>query len=247
MISSLAGHEICKGALMKILSKPRILLEIAIVLAVMLGIKDIADRLEFIGAGSIAMWCGIVSATLFMRKHDTSWKDLGLGLPVGWKSWLKSIGMALVTVVAIIAFMALVLPIITKLIGVDVPPEATDRFAFLLGKPIVFITYLVVVIWFGAALGEELLMRGFLLNYLAALFGQDRAGWLGALVVHSIIFGMLHIYQGIPGVIATGIVAMILGSVYLLVKRRLFPVILAHGLINTISITGYYLTDGALT
>jgi len=65
------------------ISKPGILLEIAIVLTVMLILKDLADRINLIGAGSLAMWCGIAVATFFMKKENKSWKGLGLGLPSG--------------------------------------------------------------------------------------------------------------------------------------------------------------------
>ena len=47
-----------------------------------------------------------------------------------------------------------------------------------------------------------------------------------ALIIHAVIFGMLHIYQGLAGVIATGCIALIFGSVYFIIKRKLFPIIL---------------------
>ena len=232
---------------MKTLSKSRTLIEIAIVLAVMLGIKDIADRLDLIGAGSIAMWAGIGVATLFMRRHGISWKGLGLTLPTGWKGWLKAIGVAFATVFAVLLFMALIMPLMAQMLAVEVPADAADRFKFLLGEPLKFVAYLVVVIWLGAAVGEELMMRGFLLNYLANVFGQSKKGWIIAVAVHAVIFGSLHIYQGIHGVIGTAVIAIIFATVYLVGKRKLFPIILAHGIINSIGLTAYYLTDGKMT
>ena len=58
---------------------------------------------------------------------------------------------------------------------------------------------------------------------------------------------LLHIYQGVPGMVGAGVVAIIFGSIYLLGKRKLAPVIIGHGLINTISLTAYYLSDGKMT
>jgi membrane protease YdiL (CAAX protease family) len=57
---------------------------------------------------------------------------------------------------------------------------------------------------------------------------------------------MLHVYQGLAGIITTTFIALIFGAVYLIAKRRLFPVILAHLIINTISLTAFYLTDGVV-
>lgn len=232
---------------MKLPAKQRTVFEIVIVLGVMLIVKDIADRFNAIGAGSIAMWCGIFVATYFMKKQDISWKERGLTLPVGTRNWFKSFGLALLAMVMVLVFMALVVPIISDLLGVSIPESATDRFEFFLGKPFVFFAYLVLVIWIGAAMGEELLMRGFLLNSLISFFGDDKKGMTLAVILHALIFGMLHISQGVPGIISTGVVAVIFAVIYLLNGRKLFPLIIAHGLINSISIIAYYVSDGKIT
>lgn len=225
----------------------QVLIQLAVVFAVMLSVKWMADRVELIGAGSIAIWCAIITATLFMKREGLSWKSYGLRLPKGRGQWLRGLGLALLAVVSVILFMALVLPLINSALGIEVPVEADERFRFLLGKPYLFVGYLVVVIWFGAALGEELLMRGFVLNRIADFLGGRTIGWFLALVIHAVIFGLMHAYQGVPGMISTGVVALIFGVIYLISKRSFFPVVLGHGLINTISLTGYYLTDGAMT
>ena len=225
----------------------RILAEIAFVLAVMLSVKWIADSIELIGAGSIGMWSGIIVATLLMKRRGATWRGVGLKLPKGWRDWALTFGLTLVAIVTVIGFFAFVLPLISAQFGLETAPDATDRFEFFLGKPLYFFGYLVGVVWFGAALGEELLMRGFLLNRLGDLFGQSKIGWSVALVVHAVIFGSLHAYQGLPGMIGTGVVALIFGIIYLGSKRRLVPVILGHGIINTIGLVAYYLSDGAIT
>ncbi|EAQ96854.1 CPBP family intramembrane glutamic endopeptidase [Congregibacter litoralis] len=227
--------------------KKRIVLEVLVVLGVMLLVKDLADRFNAIGAGSIAMWCGIFVATYFMNKQGVNWKDRGLALPSGSMSWVKALGLAILTVVAVLLLMALVVPLISDLLGAHIPESSTDRFEFFLGQPLVFVAYLVVVIWIGAAVGEELLMRGFLLNSLIELFGGHKKGITAAVALHALIFGMLHISQGVPGIIGTAGVAVIFAVVYLFNGKKLFPLIIAHGLINSISITAYYLSDGKIT
>lgn len=225
----------------------KIVAEIAIVFAVMLGIKEVADNMAITGAGSIAMWCGIIVATVLLKRRNETWRGLGLVLPTGFREWAITVGLALLAVVLVIVFMAFILSPISDYFGWVTPADAPDRFAFLLGKPYLFFTYLVGVVWIGAALGEELLMRGFVLNRLADFFGQSRIGWTLAILIHAIFFGLLHIYQGVPGMVGTGVVAVIFAVIYLLGKRRLLPVIIGHGIINTISLTAYYLSDGKLT
>lgn len=225
----------------------RTLAEIAFVLAVMLGVKWLADSIELIGAGQMGMWAGIIAATLFMKLRGATWRGLGLKLPKGPRDLGLTLGLALLAVVSVIGFLAFVNPLIGTYFGLEAAPDATARFEFFLGKPLYFISYLVGVVWIGAAIGEELLFRGFLLNRLGDLFGGSKASLVVALVVHAVIFGALHAYQGLPGMIGTGVAALIFGSIYLGSKRRLVPVILGHGIINSIGLTAYYLSDGAIT
>ena len=56
-------------------------------------------------------------------------------------------------------------------------------------------------------------MRGFVLNRLADMFGRGKAGWAVAMLVHAAIFGFLHAYQGLPGIIGTGVVALIFAAI----------------------------------
>lgn len=231
---------------MKLTSKQQTIFEIVLVLGVMLLVKDIADRFNAIGAGSIAMWCGIIVATFFQKKQNIAWKSRGLFLPGGKKDWLKSLGYVLLTLILTIVLMGVVTPIISELLGISIPESSTERFEFFLGKPLYFAAYLVVVIWIGAALGEELLMRGFLLNHLTDFFGDDRKGISVAVILHAIIFGMLHISQGIPGIISTALVAVVFAGIYLINHRSLFPLIIAHGIINSMSLLAFYLSDGQL-
>ena len=51
----------------------KIVAEIAIVFAVVLIVKEIADNMAITGAGSIAMWCGIIVATLLMKRRGAGW------------------------------------------------------------------------------------------------------------------------------------------------------------------------------
>lgn len=227
--------------------KQRIIFETALVLGAMLLVKDILDRFNTIGAGSIAMWSGIFIATYFMRKQDISWKDRGLTLPTGKKQWLRSLGIALITSVIVLIMMAAIVPLISSLLGFTIPESSTDRFEFLIDNALLFVAYLIVVIWLGAAVGEELLMRGFLLNNLLSLFGKGRSRSVLAILLHSAIFGMLHISQGVPGIIATGIVGAIFATIYLFNNQKLFPLIIAHGIVNSIGLTAYFLSDGTIT
>jgi len=225
----------------------KILVEIAIVFLTILSIKHLADYFEVIGAGSIAIWCGIIVSTIFMKQNKMKWKGFGLKVPKGIKNWMINILMALGTVILVFLIMGLIVKPILESFGLTNPAGVADRFSFFMGKPLVFIGYLITVVWFGAALGEELLFRGYLLNRLVVCIGNNKLAIIIALIIHAVIFGMLHIYQGLAGVIATGCIALIFGSVYFVINRKLFPIIIAHGIINSVSLIGLYLNDGIIS
>lgn len=228
-------------------SRVAILTEILIVFLAMLGFTWVTKSADLIGAGSIAIWGGIILATVLMRRRGVRWSDFGLKLPKGRRDWGIGLAMALAVVVTVFLSMFLVIEPITTYLGLEEAPTASDPYKFFLGKPLVFLGFLLSVVWVGAALGEELFLRGFLLNRLAALFGHGALGWTIALIVHAFVFGAMHVSQGLAGMVGTGIIGFIIGLYYLAGNRRLFPVIVAHGVINTIGLTAYYLSDGAIT
>lgn len=224
----------------------KIIVELLLVFAVMLGAKWGADELGMIGAGSLGMWCGVLVATWLMRRRSGSWRDLGLTWPQDARAWWSTLGWTLVAIVSVFAAIGLVIEPVTSALGLETPASAADRFQPLIGHPVRLAVYLVTVVWIGAALGEELQMRGFVLNRLADLFGRGKVGWGAAVLVQGVIFGSLHAYQGLHGVLATGVIGAVLALVYLASGRRLAPVVLGHGVINTIILLALYLNGGVV-
>ncbi|MFC2950661.1 CPBP family intramembrane glutamic endopeptidase [Marinicaulis aureus] len=228
-------------------TRTAIIVETLVVFLAMLGFTWAAKSADLIGAGSIALWGGIILATLLMKRRGAKWSDYGFSLPKGAKQWSISIALTAAVIVTVFASMFLVIEPLTSFLGLEEAPTASDPFKFFLGKPLVFLGFIVVVVWGGAALGEELFLRGYLLNRLGDFFGHNPLGWTMALIIHAIIFGSMHVYQGFAGMIGTGIIGFIIGLYYLVGGRRLFPVIIAHGVINTVGLTAYYFSDGAIT
>ncbi len=89
--------------------------------------------------------------------------------------------------------------------------------------------------WTSAAVGEEFIFRGYLLNRLTDIFGQKTWGWITALLLQALFFGLGHFYQGISGVTSTAIDGLLLGALYIAARRNLWLPVVAHGTIDTIS------------
>jgi membrane protease YdiL (CAAX protease family) len=229
-------------------SKTKLLIEIIIVLGVMSGTKAICDQIQIIPSGvtgSIGIWVGILIATFFLKKRNINWSDIGLRLPKGRKQWLNQLGIGLLAIGSIFIITFLTLFVLEPLFGLEKTLDATDKFSFFLGKPVVLILYIVIGIWFGAGLGEELLIRGFLLNQLKKIIGNSKISWALALITQAIIFGFMHSYQGSRGMVITGLIALSFGIFYLVAKRKLFPLIFAHAVFDTLTMVGFYLSESA--
>lgn len=78
---------------------------------------------------------------------------------------------------------------------------------------------------------EEVFFRGFLLTRLTVGL-RSRAA---AVAVTSVIFGLLHAYQGPAGILQTTFLGAVLGIV-VCVTRTLWPAILAHAFFNIVGL-----------
>lgn len=230
-------------------SKTVLIVEAIIVLGVMSGTKTICDQIQIIPsayAGSIGIWLGILVATFFLKRRSIKWADIGLRLPKGRKQWLKQLGIGLLAIGSIFLITFITLFVLKPLFGLEQAAGASDKFSFFLGKPVVFIVYLVIGIGFGAGLGEELLIRGFLLNQLKSIFGNIKISWALALITQAVIFGFMHSYHGTVGMVITGLIALSFGIFYLVAKRKLFPLIFAHFVFDILTMVVFYFSESAV-
>ncbi|WP_319503665.1 type II CAAX endopeptidase family protein [uncultured Draconibacterium sp.] len=99
----------------------------------------------------------------------------------------------------------------------------------------------ILLSWVLAAFGEEICFRGFLMNRIAALFGNNKAAWIMSLVLSSILFGWGHTEQGVTGWIQESISALFLGIIFLKSGKNLTIPIIVHGVSNTLAFILIYL------
>jgi hypothetical protein len=102
----------------------------------------------------------------------------------------------------------------------------------------------IFLVWIITAFGEEFIFRGIILNRLQAVFNSLKSNYIIYLIsgIQAIWFGVGHQSQGISGMITAGLIGFALG-IYVLKnpKRGLWPLIIAHGLIDTIVLTIYFI------
>lgn len=178
----------------------------------------------------------VLLATLLLARAGQGWRDVGLRAPAS--AW-RVLGLVLGGYVAVAAVGAALTLAVLPALGIA--PKTAALFAALRGDTAEYLYWLLPVAWGSAAFGEELLFRGFLQSRLEGLFGSGRGAALFAVLAQAAIFGALHAYQGPGGALLAAGTGLVLGSVYLVGGRNLWPCILLHGLVDTVSLTALYL------
>jgi membrane protease YdiL (CAAX protease family) len=230
-------------------NKLAILLEIVVVLLPMYLGLIITDRSGsnhiplgggIVALGRPAMYIGLIITLMLLwgasKVRGAGWSDYGLARPNSWlRTLLKALAVAFV-ILGVVVF--LINPLIAAFPNVE--PRDMSRFNHLTDNLPNLIIQL-VVIWVTAAFLEEFIFRGYLVKRLIDLQGrQTKLAWVLAVIGQALIFGLAHAYQGPVGVFKTGAIGLVFGFAFLAVGRNLWPLILAHGLIDTIDMVTHY-------
>jgi membrane protease YdiL (CAAX protease family) len=104
------------------------------------------------------------------------------------------------------------------------------------GNVPVFLTLLAFT-WPLAAIIEEMVFRGYLLNRLADLFGRGKAGWGVSLILSALMFSLAHDLNSLVPLFAICLQGLLMGCLYLVNRCNLWLPIVAHGTGITINVT----------
>ncbi|WP_082788248.1 CPBP family intramembrane glutamic endopeptidase [Sphingorhabdus sp. M41] len=221
-----------------------ILAEIAGFVAFALLSKYLMSLLFWRYAGPVSLLLTLALVTVYMRKIGIDWPSLGLRRLPGIRAKLMVAPQAMLVFVAFAIAVALT-TIGGPAIGLDfmteMPEGVEDRWGDVAGNLPKYLMWLAIV-WTAAAFGEEMFFRGYLISRLQTAFSGHRLASVLAVILPAFFFGYGHFYyQGWRGAIVTGCIALAFGTMFLLLKRNLWPVILMHGIIDTLTFTALYL------
>ncbi len=170
----------------------------------------------------------IVIYIISVKTRHLKWIDIGIDkTDITFKNIL--FGIALAGFYYII-FYYIIDPILDTLL----PPTNIQTFENVKGDERQLLTWLLIS-WTIAAIFEELLFRGYLINRLIDLMGNSLPSILIIIFLAGTTFGFVHFYQGIHGIISTGIFGIFQSIIFLLNKRKLLIPIIIHGTFDTIS------------
>lgn len=163
---------------------------------------------------------------LLLSLRGQRWRDLGLRRPCRRDLLRTLIAFGLMFAINV-AFILMVQAIVPSL--VETHQERLSDVAAMLNQGIPFVA--VIMAMFFVGFYEELLARGFLLKRCQNLLG----GTWGPIILSSMLFGLGHFYQGLLGILQTTLLGIVFASLALR-WQTLWPLILAHALLNSLSL-----------
>ena len=116
---------------------------------------------------------------------------------------------------------------------------AIDRFGDLAGNTPLYALWVAILCIAGPA--EELYFRGFMITQLERAFGRSLPATAISIVLPAVIFGLGHVYyQGLRGLVVTGGIGLTLGTLFVLYRRNVWPLMIAHAGFNIMVFTALY-------
>jgi hypothetical protein len=206
-------------------TRPAAAIEILLVLLITAGhrvfrIIPVDETYPILALGWLSLWL-----------RGVGWKGVGLARPA-------SSGRTVALGAGVGIFLQVLSEFITEplLTAITHQPPDVSEFRPLVGNVKLCLLYLVLV-WTLAAFGEEMTYRGYVLNRVADLGDRRPWAWAAGLLFVTVLFGFGHSYQGVTGMLDTGIHGLLLGALYLASGRNLWACVIAHGVTDTIALT----------
>ena len=190
---------------------------------------------DFIVNGLFYSTITLIVATWRMKVRGLSWKAIGLRLPKNPVKPILITGIILVSIIGSIVAYEVIKEAIPFLADNHSEAIKTDtRFSKLKGN-IGYFFLIIGFVWIESML-EEMLDRGFLINWLERVFSKTSVATVLAVLLQAFIFGFRHApSHGLSGAITVCIIGLIMGIAYVKGGRNLWPLIMAHCILNTIS------------
>lgn len=176
----------------------------------------------------------LLFGTLSLWLRGIGWRKVGLRKPDNWTKTIF-IGVGIACLDTLVGWFA-VLPLLHKITGETMDLWQLDSIRGSIGELIFWLA----LSWPYAAIAEEMVYRGYLLNRLADLFGHSKSGWILSVVLSSLMFGVVHGSMGLTGVLNTFLSGILYAGAYLVFGRNIWIPIIIHGFGNMIGLVMLY-------
>ena len=184
-------------------------------------IRQLLDITQGLAWGSLGLY-------LLWRAGVALSRHLGLNLRRPWHDLAAGVGLA-----ALIGIPGLGLYLLANHLGFSLTVAASQL------NDVWWRTPVTIGIAIQNGFLEEVLVVGYLLTRLRQL----RVGPWVAIAISAVLRGSYHLYQGYGGFVGNAIMGVVFGFVFLR-WRRIWPLIIAHSLIDIVALMGYALLHG---
>jgi|AntRauTorckE6833_2_1112554.scaffolds.fasta_scaffold37669_1 hypothetical protein len=235
---SMIGNMKSKPELVEKNNYKGFLIDLVIYISIMFLVREIYfPKVGFIANGLFWSFTTLVIAIWRMKARNVTWKELGLRKPDNFGKTLGASALILATtIISLIAFNILIDHLPFSL-GADTSSEsAVSKFGNLKGNWAHF--FLIIPFILLESMLEELLDRGFLMNWIEKLFSSTSFATVIAVILQAAIFGFRHSNDFSERSITVGIIGLIMGIAYVKFGRNLWPLIIAHCVLNAGSMIG---------
>jgi len=238
-----------------------VIVELVIVFAVTLGMAGLRSLLSLIDSLLQTAALADQKVAINVSQADTQWIDVlrqllsaaqliawgALGVYLLWRAGVAPRAVGLdgrrfgrdlgggVGLAALIGLPGLGLYFIARAVGASltVVPTTLDHWWQYLTLPIAA---------FGNAWAEEVLVVGYVITRLRQLGLRENS----SLLIAAVLRGSYHLYQGFGGFVGNVVMGLVFGRVWQR-TNRLWPLILAHTLIDVVAFVGYALLRGVVS
>ncbi|MDJ0652636.1 MAG: type II CAAX endopeptidase family protein [Xanthomonadales bacterium] len=204
------------------------LLDILLVMGVSVGAflleLLLSDRLPWgqEARGLLGVLAGAGAVLVLTRVRGGGFSYLGFKPPRRW--WTFPLWVVGIFVVFVMAQNAV--PVVLSN-WFEIPQPDMSRYDHIRGNSSAALT-MALLLPLTAAIPEEIVYRGFLVQRLREFFGANAAGGTTAVLVQALIFAGAHFQWGMGGMLMTFIMGAVWGFAFLLCGRNLWVVIGAH-------------------
>jgi len=179
---------------------------------------SVASGLAWGGLGLYLLWRGGVN----LRAR------LGLDLSRPWRDLAMGLGLA-----AVIGLPGLVLYLVAVRIGINLTVAPATLNDIWWRIPVLIL----------AAIENGFLEEALVVGYLLTRLEQLRFPLWAAIAVSAVLRGSYHLYQGFGGFLGNAVMGVIFAWVFTR-TRRLWPLVIAHSLLDIAAFVGYALLKG---
>ena len=210
--------------------------DLVIYIAIMFLIREThIPNSHYLVTGFLYSGTTLIVATWQMRRRGVTWKSIGLEKPKNIPKTFLRAGLLFILIIATFLTVSFIQDSFSVVKESSEAAKGTIKGKSLSNGDYGYVFSIIIFIWIQSAL-EELLERAFLITWLERFFENIPFKTTLAIIIQACIWGFRHSYDISDRSISVALVGIIMGIAYVKFDRNLWPLIIAHCAMNTMSL-----------